>query len=79
MTAAQIGLVAKSSLYSPHMKGYTEGVNWISVDPSLYTPIKQGVVLLQEGKENAEYKAFYDFVLSDQAKKILKRYGYIVR
>jgi molybdate transport system substrate-binding protein len=78
VTAAQIGLIAKSSLYSPHMAVYKEGVNWVSVDPKLYTPIKQGVVLLRYGRDNAEYKAFYDFILSDQAKRIFKRYGYIV-
>lgn len=78
VTAAQIGLIAKSSLYSPHMAEYKEDVNWASVDPALYTPIKQGVVLLQYGKDNAEYQAFYDFILSAHAKKILKRYGYSV-
>lgn len=78
VTAAQIGLIAKSSLYSPHMAEYKEDANWVSVDPKLYTPIKQGVVLLRHGRDNAEYKAFYDFILSDQAKKIFKRYGYIV-
>jgi molybdate transport system substrate-binding protein len=78
VTAAQIGLIAKSSLYSPHMTRYKEDVNWKSVDPALYTPIKQGIVLLRYGQENAEYKAFYDFILSDQAKRVLKRYGYIV-
>jgi molybdate transport system substrate-binding protein len=78
VTAAQIGLIAKSSLYSPQMADYKEGVNWMSVDSSLYTPIKQGVVLLRHGRDSTEYKAFYDFILSDQAKKILKRYGYIV-
>ena len=78
VTAAHIGLIAQSSLYSPHMAGYTEGVNWMSIDPSLYTPIKQGIVLLRHGRDNAEYVAFYDFILSDQAKMILKKYGYIV-
>lgn len=76
VTAAQIGLIAKSSLYSPHMAEYKKDVNWASVDPSLYTPIKQGVVLLKYSKGKPEYKAFYDFILSAQAKKIFRRYGY---
>jgi molybdate transport system substrate-binding protein len=78
VTAADIGIVAKSSLYSPKMSRYRENVNWSSVDPALYMPIKQGVVLLKNGA-NDEYRAFYDFILSAEAKKIFKKYGYIVQ
>jgi len=53
-------------------------VNWVSVDLALYTPIKQGIVLLKYGEENREYSAFYDFILSEQGKAILKKYGYII-
>ncbi|WP_345971546.1 MULTISPECIES: molybdate ABC transporter substrate-binding protein [Sulfurimonas] len=79
LTAADVGFIAKSSLYSPKMAQYKENVNWASVDPALYTPIKQGVVLLKNAGKSAEYKAFYDFMLSDEAKAILRRYGYIVQ
>ncbi|WP_416768928.1 molybdate ABC transporter substrate-binding protein [Sulfurimonas sp. ST-25] len=78
LTAADVGFIAKSSLYSPKMAQYKENVNWTSVDPALYTPIKQGIVLLKYAGESAEYKAFYDFMLSDEAKTILRHYGYIV-
>jgi len=78
VTATDIGIVAKSSLYSPKMSRYRENVNWSSVDPALYMPIKQGVVLLKNGA-NDEYRAFYDFILSAEAKKIFKKYGYIVQ
>ena len=76
--AADIGFIAKSSLYSSKMSQYKENVNWAAVDPQLYTPIKQGVVILKYGENNKEYKAFYDFVLSDKARMIFKKYGYIV-
>lgn len=76
-TAADIGLIAASSLYSPHMKQYKKGIHWALVDPSLYTPIKQGVVLLKKGAGNPEYEAFYDFILSPEAQKIFKKYGYL--
>ncbi|UFS63787.1 molybdate ABC transporter substrate-binding protein [Sulfurimonas sp. HSL-3221] len=79
LTAADVGFIAKSSLYSPKMAQYKENVNWASVDPALYTPIKQGVVLLKNAGKSVEYKAFYDFMLSDEAKAILRRYGYIVQ
>ena len=76
--AADIGIIAKSSLYSSKMAEYKENVNWASVDPALYTPIKQGIVLLKYGEDNEEYRAFYDFILSDKAKVILKKYGYMI-
>ncbi len=79
VTAADIGIIAKSSLYSSKMTQYRENVNWAPVDPALYTPIEQGIVLLKYGEENKEYKAFYDFILSEQGKSILKKYGYIVQ
>lgn len=78
VSAADIGFIAKSSLYSENMKMYKENVNWADVDTTLYTPIKQGIVLLKNGADNAEYKAFYDFILGQKAKEIFKKYGYIV-
>ncbi|MCJ7765899.1 MAG: molybdate ABC transporter substrate-binding protein [Thiovulaceae bacterium] len=78
VTAADIGFIAKSSLFSDKMAAYKEGVNWAPVDPTLYTAIKQGIVLLKYGESNREYRAFYDFILSDRAKEILKKYGYII-
>ena len=78
LSAADIGFIAKSSLYSPKMSAYKKDVNWAEVDPKLYTPIKQGIVLLKFAKENKEYQAFYDFILSEKAKTIFKKYGYIL-
>lgn len=71
MTAADVGFIAKSSLYDEKMSQYKENINWISVDPKLYTPIDQGIVILNRAKDNKEAKAFYDFILSDNAKKSL--------
>ncbi|MFK5938177.1 MAG: molybdate ABC transporter substrate-binding protein [Sulfurimonas sp.] len=76
--AADIGMVAKSLLYSSKMAQYKEGMNWICVDLKLYTPIEQGVVLLKFSKNASEYRAFYDFIFSEPAKKIFKKYGYII-
>ena len=78
VTATDIGLIAKSSLYSPKMKQYKKGIHWAEVDSKLYTPIKQGIVILKKGEFNAEVKAFYDFILSQNAKKILIDFGYLV-
>lgn len=78
VTAADIGFIAKSSLYSATMKKYQEGVNWADVDPKLYTPINQGIVIVKNGEANNEVAAFYAFMLSPKAKKILNDYGYLV-
>jgi len=77
-TAADIGIIAMSSLFSPQMSQYKEAIHWSEVDATLYTPISQGMVILKEGEGNAEVKAFYDFILSAEAKEILKRFGYKV-
>ncbi len=76
LTAADIGFIAKSSLYSSTMTEYKENVNWVSVDKQLYKPIKQGIVILKYGENKTQYKAFYDFILSEKAKVIFKKYGY---
>lgn len=78
-TAADIGFIAKSSLYDEKLSEYKENVNWASVDPTLYTPIKQGIVIINNAVDNAEVKAFYDFILGEKAKKIFVDYGYIVK
>src|SRR5574344_1208764 len=67
LTAADIGFVAKSLLYEDKMSKYKENVHWVSVDPSLYTPIDQGIVVLKRAENNSEAKAFYDFILSSKA------------
>lgn len=78
VTAADIGFIAKSSLYSPKMSAYKKGINWAEVDPKLYTPINQGIVVLKNGEANSEVAAFYTFMLSAKAKKILNDFGYLV-
>ncbi|MEA1917133.1 MAG: molybdate ABC transporter substrate-binding protein [Campylobacterota bacterium] len=75
--AADIGFIAKSSLFTPQMSMYKKGINYEDVDISLYTPINQGIVVLKNG-DNSEVMAFYEFMLSDKAKEILKNYGYLV-
>jgi len=78
LNLANIGIVAKSALYAPRMKKYKENINWVDIDSRLYTPINQGIVILKAGENNAEVKAFYDFILSDEAKKIFKDFGYFI-
>jgi len=76
VTAADIGLIAKSSLYSRQMRHYKENTHWKEVSPALYTPIKQGIVILKNAKSDPDVKTFYDFILSAEAQKILRQFGY---
>jgi molybdate transport system substrate-binding protein len=78
LLGADLGFIAKSSLYSPKMKRFAKDAYWIDVDSSLYTPIKQGIVLLQKGKNNQDAKNFYQFMLSVKAQSILKDFGYLI-
>lgn len=78
LNLADVGIVAKSSLYGPRMIKYKKNLNWVDLDPRLYTPINQGVVILKEGENNDEVRAFYDFILSAKAKDIFKSFGYFI-
>jgi len=78
ISAADIGIVAKSSLYAPQMAKYKEAIHWTEIDDSMYTPIDQGMVLLTKSKHKDKAKVFYDFMQSIQAKEILKSFGYKV-
>lgn len=76
LTAAEIGFIAKSSLYSKNMQKYKNGINYKAVDTKLYTPINQGIVLLKHSNSSKNATAFYKFILSKQAREIFKKFGY---
>lgn len=79
MTATDIGFIAKSSLYDEKMSKYKENINWVGVDSSLYTPIDQGIVVLKSTKNEEAAFAFKKFILSDEAKEIFVKFGYLVK
>lgn len=76
VNGVDIGIVAKSSLYSSRLDKYKK--NSFPLDIKLYKPINQGIVILKNSKNIKKAKAFYDFILSSKAKEILKQYGYLV-
>jgi len=78
MHAVDIAIVAYSALYSSKMNKYKKNINYIELDARLYTPIKQGIVLLKYSKTSKAYKEFYDFILSKKAKEIFVKYGYLL-
>ena len=76
--ATDLGFIAKSSLFSPQMAHFKKGENWADVNPKLYTPIDQGIVLLKHGENSVEASAFYAFIFSKKAEEIFKKFGYII-
>jgi molybdate transport system substrate-binding protein len=76
--ATDIGIIAKSTLFSPKMKHFKEGKNWSDVDLKLYNSISQGVVILKKGEGNIEVSAFYAFLFSKKAKEIFESFGYTI-
>ena len=76
LKAADGGLIAKSALFSPKLSRFKKGIDWVAVNPSLYTPIAQGMVLLKHARNNADADAFFRFLQSDEARDILRAYGY---
>ena len=72
--AADIGFTVKSIVLSSKMKNVG---NWIALDTSAYQAIEQAAVLIdRKEKTKSEAKQFFDFLFSQKAKLILKRYGY---
>ncbi len=53
-------------------------IYWKAIGPKTYSPIQQGVVILKHAEGNAAAEKFYQYILSTDAKKIFKEYGYIV-
>ncbi|WHZ30220.1 MAG: Molybdenum ABC transporter, substrate-binding protein ModA [Nitrospira sp.] len=70
---AELGFVALSQIMDPKIQG--KGSRW-DVPNNLHEPIKQDVILLTKGKDNAGAKALLEFMGGPQARAIIERYGY---
>lgn len=74
--AAALGFTAKSVVLSPQMKGQGQ---WIDMDPELYSPIAQGVVIIKHSDQQMpDARRFYEFLFSEKAREILIGFGYAV-
>lgn len=67
---AQLGFVALSQVIDEKV-----GSRWV-VPQDFYSPIHQQAVLLKKEADNPAARAFMDFLPSEQAKTIIKQYGY---
>ncbi|MFA5059406.1 MAG: molybdate ABC transporter substrate-binding protein [Candidatus Omnitrophota bacterium] len=75
--AADCGITAKSIVLAPNMKDWGQ---WIEIEKNAYEPIAQGAVILKYAQKNnlEDAQKFFDFLFSNKAKEIFKRYGYIL-
>ena len=74
--SAEIGFTAQSVVLAPEMKGKGK---WILVNDSDYKPISQGAVVIKQSEGNIQQaNKFYNFLFSNEAKIILKDFGYSV-
>ena len=69
-----VGFTAMSVVMSDKMKN--KG-HWIKINTNDYSPIKQGVVILKNATQKDNAMLFYNFLFSNQAQVILKKYGYL--
>ncbi|HEY5328088.1 MAG TPA: molybdate ABC transporter substrate-binding protein [Mucilaginibacter sp.] len=49
---------------------------WKAIDPRIYAPIEQGMVVLKHADNNPGAEKFYLYILSPAAKAIFEQYGY---
>ncbi|BCD67298.1 molybdate ABC transporter substrate-binding protein [Nitratiruptor sp. YY09-18] len=68
---ADCGFIAKSALQAKPL----QQLHAIDIDPKLYTPIEQGIVIL---RNNSAARAFFAYIFSKDAAKIFQKYGYII-
>ncbi|WP_455382011.1 molybdate ABC transporter substrate-binding protein [Salinispira pacifica] len=77
LTGADVGFINQSALFTHELAPYAkQGVNWIPINPSLYSPVTQAFVLLRDSKHPEAARSFARFLLSPAAQAIFDRYGY---
>ena len=70
--SVDVGFTSLSVVHSPELmvKG-----NWTTIPQHLYSPLAQGMVILQNGKRE-EAKKFEEFLFSESAIQIFSKFGY---
>lgn len=70
---AQLGFVALSQVWAEGK--LKEGSVWLVPAP-LYSPIRQGVILLHKGRNNEAATALLAYLRGEKARNIIRSYGY---
>ncbi len=74
--AVNIGFTTEALIYEYPDKNK---LKWERVDKSVYEKIRQGFIILSYSKKGnySNAQKFYNYILSTEAKKIFKQYGYL--
>ncbi len=70
---AEVAFLAMSLTFTPEMKGSV-----FLIEPKMYKPVEQAMVLVKSWKANPEAPAFMKFVLSSACRPIFEKNGYLV-
>ncbi len=70
---ADVGFVALSLLYTPTLRNVGR---YVQVDPKLYPPLQQALVLTKTGTGNSAARDYLQFLGSQEARTIFDRYGF---
>jgi molybdate transport system substrate-binding protein len=77
LTSVDAGFVNRSALYSKEVQAWDrEGEYWLAVDPSLYSPIRQGFVVMKAAASDPAVSAFASFLSSPEAGAVFAAFGY---
>ena len=72
--AAEVGFTAQAAVVSSETEGKGR---WLAVDTTAYSPIAQGVVVIdRQGLPKDEAQRFYAFLFSQEGRKVLTNFGY---
>jgi len=70
---AELGFVAQSQVWRDGK--FTSGSGWL-VPATMHAPIRQDAVLLARGRANPAAQALLDYLRSDQARAVIRSFGY---
>ena len=73
--AATVGFTAMAVVLSKPLKNIGR---WKKIDTTAYSPLRQGAIIVDNDFDNLEKrKRFYAYLFSDEAKILLKNFGYL--
>lgn len=70
---AQVGFVALAHAMAPSMQG--KGKYWM-IPADAYPPLDQGVLLIAHAQHGQDARAFLEYIKSEEAAAIMKKYGF---
>lgn len=73
--SVEVGFTTQALIKDPANK---IKLHWRLIDPKLYSPIEQGMVVLKNSRNKARAQKFFNYLKSAPAKKILIQHGYKV-